>query len=257
MVLIKGVILAGGTGSRLKPMTLVTNKHLLPVYDKPMIFYPLEKLKNAGITEIMIITGKEHAGAFLELLGSGKDYGVKLTYRLQDVAGGIAEALNLTKEFVDGDKVAVILGDNIFEDDIKKYVEQFDKGNDECYLFLKQVSDAQRFGVAEVDKNKKIVSIEEKPKAPKSDLAVTGLYMYSHHVFECIKTLRPSSRGELEITDVNNWFCLIRHGNKEAAGCASTPAVIHGQGNTMNTFSEYHRRIGSIYCSEIACPCVR
>lgn len=206
--------MAGGTGSRLRPMTLVTNKHLLPVYDKPMIFYPLEKLKNAGITDIMIITGKEHAGAFLELLGSGKDYGVKLTYRLQDEAGGIAEALNLAKEFVDNHKVAVILGDNIYEDDIKSCAEQFEKGDDECVLFLKPVKDAQRFGVAEVDKNKRIISIEEKPRQPKSDLAVTGLYMYSPNVFECIKTLRPSARGELEITDVNNWY--VKRGKTKA-----------------------------------------
>jgi len=195
-------------------MTSVTNKHLLPVYDKPMIFYPLQTLKDAGITEIMIITGKEHAGAFLELLGSGKDFGVKLTYRLQDEAGGIAEALNLTKDFVDNHKVAVILGDNIFEDNIKKYAEQFEKGSDECTLFLKSVPDPQRFGVAEVDKNKKIISIEEKPKNPKSNFVTTGLYMYSPNVFECITTLKPSTRGELEITDVNNWF--VKRGKTKA-----------------------------------------
>jgi len=206
VVNIKGVILAGGTGSRLQPMTLVTNKHLLPVYDKPMVYYPLYTLINAGIKEIMVITGKEHAGAVMELLGSGKDFGVKFTYRLQDEAGGIAQALGLCEQFVDGNNVVVILGDNIFEDNVKEYVEKFEKGKDECMLFLKEVPDAQRFGVAEIDKSHNILSIEEKPKAPKSNLAVTGLYMYGPSVFEHIKNLKPSTRKELEITDVNNWY---------------------------------------------------
>jgi glucose-1-phosphate thymidylyltransferase len=206
VIKIKGVILAGGTGSRLKPMTLVTNKHLLPVYNKPMIYYPLYTFINAGIKDIMVIAGKEHAGAVMELLGSGKEYGVKFTYRLQDEASGIAQALGLCEQFVAGDKVAVILGDNIFEDDIKTFVEKFEKGNDECMLFLKEVPDAQRFGVAEIDKGKNIIGIVEKPKIPKSNLAVTGLYMYDRNVFNCVKTLKPSARNEIEITDVNNWY---------------------------------------------------
>lgn len=214
MVNIKGIILAGGTGTRLQPMTLVTNKHLLPVYNKPMIYYPLYTFINAGIKEIMIITGKEHAGAVMELLGSGKDFGVKFTYRLQDEAGGIAQALGLCEQFVDGDKVAVILGDNVFEDNIKEFAENFKKNNDECMLFLKEVPDAHRFGVAEIDKNHNIISIEEKPKAPKSNLAVTGLYMYDSKVFEQIRTLKPSARNELEITDINNWY--VKRGKTKA-----------------------------------------
>jgi glucose-1-phosphate thymidylyltransferase len=206
VIKIKGVILAGGTGTRLQPMTLVTNKHLLPVYNKPMVYYPIYTLINAGIKEIMVITGKEHAGAVMELLGSGKDFGVSFTYRLQDEAGGIAQALGLCENFADGDKVVVILGDNIFEDNIKEFAKKFENGNDECMLFLKEVPDAQRFGVAEIDKNNNILNIEEKPKAPKSNLAVTGLYMYDSNIFKQIRTLKPSARNELEITDVNNWY---------------------------------------------------
>lgn len=214
MITIKGVILAGGTGTRLQPMTLVTNKHLLPVYNKPMIYYPLYTLINAGIKDIMIITGKEHAGAVMELLGSGKDFGVSFTYRLQDEAGGIAQALGLCRDFVDGEKVAVILGDNIFENDIKEFTSKFEKSSDECMLFLKEVPDAHRFGVAELDKQHNVVSIEEKPKAPKSNFAVTGLYMYSSNVFDSIKVIKPSQRGELEITDVNNWY--VKRGKTKA-----------------------------------------
>jgi dTDP-glucose pyrophosphorylase len=198
----KGVILAGGTGSRLYPLTKVTNKHLLPVYDKPMIFYPIQTLINAGIKEIIIVSGRGHAGHFLELLGSGADHGVHFTYEIQEQAGGIAQALSLAEDFVDGDSVTVILGDNIFQDDIKEDVANF---NDGARIFLKEVSDAHRFGVAEL-KGDKVIGIEEKPKEPKSNFAVTGLYIYDSKVFSAIKTLKPSGRGELEITDVNNYY---------------------------------------------------
>lgn len=198
----KGVILAGGTGSRLYPLTKVTNKHLLPVYDKPMIYYPMETLINAGIKDIMIVSGRGHAGHFLELLGSGVDFGVHFTYEIQEKAGGIAQALSLAEDFVDGDSVTVILGDNIFQDNVKEDVATFNGG---AKIFLKEVPDAHRFGVAEL-KGKKVIGIEEKPKEPKSNFAVTGLYIYDYEVFDAIKTLKPSGRGELEITDVNNYY---------------------------------------------------
>jgi glucose-1-phosphate thymidylyltransferase len=198
----KGIILAGGTGSRLYPLTKVTNKHLLPVYDKPMVYYPLSTLINAGITEIMIVSGRGHAGHFLELLGSGSEFGVSLTYEIQEKAGGIAEALGLARSWADEEKVAVILGDNIFEDDIRKDVETFSSG---ARIFLKEVPDAQRFGVAEL-KGDRVISIEEKPSRPKSSFAVTGLYLYDQDVFSIIRDLKPSGRGELEITDVNNAY---------------------------------------------------
>jgi glucose-1-phosphate thymidylyltransferase len=198
----KGIILAGGTGSRLYPLTKVTNKHLLPVYDKPMVYYPLFTLVNAGITEIMIVSGRGHAGHFLELLGSGLEFGVSLTYEIQERAGGIAEALGLAENWADNDNVAVILGDNIFQDNIKGDVESFRQG---AKIFLKEVQDAHRFGVAELAGDR-VVSIEEKPRAPKSPFAVTGLYLYNSDVFTIIKTLKPSGRGELEITDVNNSY---------------------------------------------------
>ena len=200
----KGVILAGGTGSRLKPLTKITNKHLLPVYNKPMIYFPLETLLDAGIKDILIVSGKEHAGDFLKLLGSGKDFNAKFTYEIQDEAGGIAQALSLAEDFADGEKVVVVLGDNIIEDSIKNAVKEFEK-SDSAFIFLKKVPDAERFGVAEL-KGKKVVSIEEKPIKPKSNFAVTGIYMYPPEVFKVIKTLKPSNRGELEITDVNNFF---------------------------------------------------
>ncbi len=198
----KGIILAGGTGSRMYPLTKVTNKHLLPVYDKPMICYPLEKLVDAGIKEIMIVSGRGHAGHFLELLGSGAEYGVHITYEIQEEAGGIAQALGLAEKWAGSDSITVILGDNIFQDSIKQDVSEFTGG---AKIFLKPVPDPHRFGVAEVGPDR-VISIEEKPKEPKSDLAVTGLYMYDNKVFDIIKTLKPSGRGELEITDVNNEY---------------------------------------------------
>jgi len=205
----KGIILAGGTGSRLYPLTKVTNKHLLPVYDKPMIFYPIQTLIDAGIKEIMIVSGRGHAGHFLELLGSGADLGVKFTYEIQEEAGGIAQALSLAESFADEDDVAVILGDNIFQDNIKKDVSSFTDG---AKIFLKEVLDAHRFGVAELNGDR-VVGIQEKPREPKSNFAVTGLYIYSNNVFKVVKNLKPSARGELEITDVNNYF--VNNGTME------------------------------------------
>lgn len=201
----KGIILAGGLGTRLNPITKVTNKHLLPVYDKPMIYYPLQTLIKAGIKDILIVSGPEHSGHFLRLLGSGKDFGVKFTYEIQEEPNGIARAVSLAEDFVDGEPFVAILGDNIFEDNISEYVENFGKMNDGAVVFLKDVPDANRFGVAEVNGDK-ITSIEEKPKNPKSNYATVGLYMYDSDVFDIIRTLKPSARGQYEITDVNNAY---------------------------------------------------
>ena len=200
----KGIILAGGTATRLAPLTKVTNKHLLPIYDKPMIYYPLEAMRKAGIENILIVSGKGHSGHFLNLLGSGKEFGVRFSYEVQEEAGGIAQALGLAEDFADGKNVAVILGDNIFQDNLASAVKSFD-GQKGAKIFLKQVHDPHRFGVAEM-RNGKILSIKEKPKNPKSDFAVTGIYMYDARVFNAIKMLKPSGRGELEITDVNNFY---------------------------------------------------
>ncbi|WP_135611773.1 sugar phosphate nucleotidyltransferase [Methanococcoides sp. AM1] len=226
----KGIILAGGTGTRLYPLTKVTNKHLLPVYDKPMIYYPLQTLLDAGIDDIMIVSGRGHAGHFLELLGSGSDFGARFTYEIQDQAGGIAQALNLAKDFADDDDITVILGDNIFQDSIRNAVQSFKAG---AQIFLKQVPDAARFGVAEVDESSgQVLSIEEKPEVPKSDYAVTGLYVYDSSVFEIIRTLKPSGRGELEITDVNNEY--IRQDSMKYS-------VIDGQWSDAGTFDSLIR----------------
>lgn len=201
----KGIILAGGTGSRLDPLTRVTNKHLLPVYDKPMIYYPINTLVKAGITEIMIVSGKGHAGQFLELLQSGKQFGAKFSYAVQEEAGGIAQALALCEDFSDKGKVVVMLGDNILEDDVSQAVKDFKNQKNGAKIFLKEVDNPKSFGVAEID-GEKIKSIEEKPESPKSNLAVIGVYMYDEQVWDAIKTLKPSQRGELEITDVNNFY---------------------------------------------------
>ncbi|MFL1676651.1 sugar phosphate nucleotidyltransferase [Paenibacillus dendritiformis] len=201
----KGIILAGGTGSRLYPLTKVTNKHLLPVGKYPMIFHAVYKLKQADITDILIVTGKDHMGDVVNLLGSGHEMGVTFTYKVQDEAGGIAQALDLAEHFVGDDQMVVILGDNVFKDDISPFVDNFRKQVTGAKLLLQKVSDPHRFGVAELQGDR-IVSIEEKPKEPKSDLAVTGIYMFDHKVFDIVKTLKPSSRGELEITDVNNAY---------------------------------------------------
>ncbi len=201
----KGIILAGGTGSRLHPLTKVTNKHLLPVYNKPMIYYPLFTMKEAGIDSILIVSGKGHAGDFLELLGSGAELGMRLSYEVQEEAGGIAQALSLAEEFANNEKVVVILGDNIFEDDLSAAVRDFKLQPRGAKVFLKKVKTPESYGVAEV-LNGKVLNIEEKPVSPKSDLAVTGCYMYDPQVFDIIKGLSPSDRNELEITDVNNFY---------------------------------------------------
>lgn len=201
----KGIILAGGTGSRLFPLTKVTNKHLLPVGKYPMVEHVIAKMKQANINEIMVITGKEHMGAVVNLLGSGYEYGVNFTYRIQDRPGGIAQALGLCEEFVGKDKCVVILGDNIFFDNIKPFVDNFENQEKGAKILIQEVNDPQRYGVAEL-KGDKIIGIEEKPKNPKSNYCVTGIYMYDNRVFDIVKTLKPSNRGELEITDVNNWY---------------------------------------------------
>ena len=203
----KGVILAGGTGSRMRPVTRVTNKHLLPVYNKPMIYYPLETMVACGFRDVLIVSGREHAGHFLNLLGSGTDFGLRLSYEVQEEAGGIAEALSLAENFADGGPVAVHLGDNIFEraDQLVAGAKRFAKNPGGAVIFLKEVSDPERFGVAEI-RGDRVVKIEEKPKKPKSNLIVTGFYLYDKNVFDLIRGQKPSARGELEITDVNNAY---------------------------------------------------
>jgi len=203
---VKGIILAGGLGTRLAPLTSVTNKHLLPVWNKPMIYYPIQTLVDAGIKEIMLVTGGNNAGDFLRLLGSGKEFGLKhIEYTYQKGQGGIADALRLAEDFADGDRVVVVLGDNIIEKPIRKSIEKFKKQKKGARILIKKVPDPQRFGVVEF-KNGKILRIDEKPKRPKTDYAVTGVYMYDSEVFKIIKGLKPSKRGELEITDVNNRY---------------------------------------------------
>jgi glucose-1-phosphate thymidylyltransferase len=199
---LKGIVLAGGTGSRLMPLTKVTNKHLLPVGQKPMIFYPIEKLTAIGVEEILIVTGVEHMGDVVSLLGSGNNFDCRFTYKVQDEAGGIAQALALAENFAKDQPMAVILGDNIFRASLKSYVERFIAQQAGARILLKQVPYPQRFGVAELSGDR-IVGIEEKPEQPKSDYAVTGIYFYDAAVFDIIRTLRPSDRGELEITHVN------------------------------------------------------
>jgi glucose-1-phosphate thymidylyltransferase len=200
------VILAGGLGSRLRPLTKVTNKHLLPVYDKPMIYYPLETLCAAGIVDIMIVTGGNSAGEFLRLLGNGSDFGLRdIYYTYQEGEGGIADALRLCEHFAEGGPIVVVLGDNIVEENIAPYVERFRRQGSGARILLKQVDDAARFGVAALGGDR-IIEIEEKPAHPKSSYAVTGVYMYDARVFDYIRTLSPSRRGELEITDVNNRY---------------------------------------------------
>ena len=202
----KGVVLAGGLGSRLYPLTKVTNKHLLPVYNEPMIYYPIRILVNAGINEILIVTGGNNAGDFLKLLENGKDFGLKhINYTYQQGEGGIAAALSLAEFFADKDKIAVVLGDNIIEGNIKAAVEKFRDQKDGARILLKEVHDPQRFGVP-VFEGKKIIRVEEKPANPASNFAVIGIYMYDYRVFEFIRSLKPSQRGELEITDVNNFY---------------------------------------------------
>jgi glucose-1-phosphate thymidylyltransferase len=223
----KGIILAGGLGTRLYPLTHVTNKHLLPVFDKPMIFYPIETLVKAGINEIMIVVGGPHAGHFLSVLKNGKDLGVKhLEFAFQEGEGGIAAALSLAQDFVGDDNMAVILGDNTTDADISKSVNEFSEG---AMIFLKEVPDPGRYGIPSFDPNDpmKIIGITEKPQNPENNMAVAGLYIYDNKVFDYIKTLEPSGRGELEITDVNN--CYIKEGKLHAAN-------LHGYWRDAGTF---------------------
>lgn len=224
----KGIILAGGNGRRLNPITDVTNKHLLPVYDKPMICLPLNTLLQTGIKDILIVTGKEYAGGFLKILGSGRKFGCRFTFEVQEEAGGIAHALALAEEFVDGSDCAVILGDNIYEDNFAAEINHFHSGS---HVFLKEIPDANRFGVAEI-KGNKIISIEEKPENPKSNLAVTGFYIYDGEVFKIIKTLKPSGRGELEITDVNNFY--VKKGKMSYS-------ILNGNWTDAGTFESLYR----------------
>ncbi|VAW35320.1 Glucose-1-phosphate thymidylyltransferase [hydrothermal vent metagenome] len=202
----KGIILAGGLGTRLLPLTKVTNKHLLPVFRKPMIYYPIQCLLNAGITDILIVTGGNSAGDFLKLLGNGKEFGLKhFNYAYQEGEGGIAEALDLAEHFAEGDKICVVLGDNLIEKNIRAAAADFESMESGAMVMLKEVADPERFGVPVLDGDK-ILRIEEKPEKPASNYAVTGIYMYDNNVFDIIKTLEPSKRGELEITDVNNAY---------------------------------------------------
>jgi len=207
----KGIVLAGGTGSRLFPLTKITNKHLLPIYDRPMIYFPIQTLVDAGIRDILIVTGGRNSGDFLRLLANGKQFGLNhINYTYQEGEGGIADALGLAEHFADGQKICVVLGDNIIEGNIKAAAERFRAQDSGAHILLKEVPDAERFGVAEVSGDH-IAGIEEKPPRPKSNLAVTGIYMYDATVFDKIRTLVPSRRGELEITDVNNAY--IREGS--------------------------------------------
>jgi glucose-1-phosphate thymidylyltransferase len=228
----KGVVLAGGTGSRLFPLTKITNKHLLPIYDKPMIYYPIQMLVDAGIRDILIVTGGNNAGDFLRLLANGKQFGLThIDYTYQEGEGGIADALNLAHHFADGHKICVVLGDNIIEGSIRGAVDEFRRQERGAKILLKEVPDAERFGVAEIVGDR-IVDIEEKPRAPKSHYAVTGIYMYDSSVFDKIHTLVPSERGELEITDVNNAY--IREG-------AMTFAYLDGWWTDAGTFESLLR----------------
>jgi glucose-1-phosphate thymidylyltransferase len=229
---VKGVILAGGLGSRLLPLTRVTNKHLLPVYDKPMIFYPLQALVNAGIEEILVVTGGNHAGEFLRLLRDGREFGLKgLNYGYQEGEGGIAAALALAEHFADGGKICVILGDNVIERNIQRAADAFRRQDSGAKLLLKKVPDPERFGVPEL-RGGKVVRIFEKPKKPPSRYAVTGIYFYDGTVFDRIRRIHPSKRGELEITDVNNLY--ITSGDM-------TYEILRGWWTDAGTFESLHR----------------
>ncbi len=228
---IKGIILAGGTGSRLFPLTKVTNKHLLPVGRMPMIYHPIKKMTEAGIEEILIVTGVEHMGDIVTLLGSGKEFKCRFTYKVQDEAGGIAQALYLAKEFAASGKVIVILGDNIFGDKLTPFIDNFIAQDKGAKILIKEVSDPHRFGVANI-KNNQVLSIEEKPKKPKSNYAVTGIYFYDAEVFNIIQGLKPSQRGELEISDVNNAYL-----KRKSLSCE----ILSGWWSDAGTFSSLER----------------
>lgn len=227
----KGIILAGGSGTRLRPLTQVTSKQLLPIYNKPMIYYPLETLLKAGIKDILIIVAPDHAGDFLKLLGSGKEFGCKFTYEIQDKPEGLAQAFLIGENFIGNDSVTLILGDNLYEDDFSEPIQSFQKGG---RVFIKEVEDPERFGVAEFDEDRKVISIEEKPKEPKSNYAVTGMYIYDNTVVEKSKSLQPSARGELEITDLNNVY--LKEGSLDVA-------FVEGKWLDTGTFESLHEAI--------------
>lgn len=235
----KGIILAGGGGTRLKPLTLVTSKQLLPIYNKPMIFYPLETLRKAGIEDILIIVAPDHAGDFLKLLGSGKDYGCRFTYEIQDKPEGIAQAIIIGENFIGEDNTTLILGDNLFEDDFSEAIKTFEKGG---RVFAKKVTDPERFGVVEFDEKMKAISIEEKPEVPKSNYCVTGLYIYDNTAVKKALSLKPSARGELEITGLNNLY--LEEGQLDVA-------LVDGQWFDTGTFESMHSAIEFIRKKEI------
>ncbi len=236
----KGIVLAGGTGSRLFPLTKITNKHLLPIFDKPMIYYPIQTLVEAGIRDLLIVTGGRNSGDFLRLLANGKEFGLKhINYTYQEGEGGIADALALAEHFSEGSKVCVVLGDNIIEGSIASAVRQFEQQERGAKILLKQVHDAERFGVAEISGDR-IIGIEEKPQRPKSNFAVTGIYMYDGTVFDKTRTLKPSSRGELEITDVNNAY--IQEGTM-------TFDYLDGWWTDAGTFESLHRAANLVHAT--------
>lgn len=220
----KGIVLAGGSGTRLRPLTKVTSKQLLPVYNKPMVLYPIETLVKAGIKEILVIIAPNNAGDFLKLLGDGEDYGCKISYVIQEKPEGLAQAFTIGKNFIDDDDVTLILGDNLYEDDFSEDIKNFKTG---AKVFAIHTKDPERFGVVEFDKNMKALSIEEKPKRPKSNYAVTGLYVYDNSVIKKAENLKPSARGELEITDINNLY--LKEGTLEVA-------FVHGKWFDCGTF---------------------
>jgi glucose-1-phosphate thymidylyltransferase len=237
----KGIVLAGGLGTRLHPLTKITNKHLLPIYDKPMIYYSIRTLVNAGIREIMVVTGGNNAGDFLKLLGNGSEFGLKhLNFTYQAREGGIAEAVGLCEYFAEGKKIAIILGDNIIEKNIKTAVSRFKKQKQGAMIFLKKVKNPGEYGVAEI-KGRRVIKIVEKPKKPISDLAVIGVYMYDNRVFDIIKTLKPSKRGELEITDVNNAYIKDELMSYEMlkGGWADAGESIDSYNDTINFVRRY------------------
>lgn len=208
----KGVILAGGLATRLRPLTWVTNKHLLPIYNKPMIYYPLSAMQKAGVKDVLIISGPNHAGAFLTLLKGGEDFGLKLAYEIQEEPGGIPQAISMAKSFSNGENLLVILGDNVFNFNLAETANKFDEKKNGAMVFgVRMPTDSKQYGVIEIDKDSRVISIEEKPDHPKSDIAQTGIYMYDGRVFDFINTLKPSARGELEVTDLNN--CYLKEGS--------------------------------------------
>jgi glucose-1-phosphate thymidylyltransferase len=227
----KGIILAGGKGTRLEPLTKVTSKQLLPIYDRPMIYYPLQTLLQAGIKDILIIVAPDHAGDFLKLLGSGKEFDCDFTYEIQDEPEGLAQAFIIGENFIGNDNATLILGDNLFEDDFTEAIQTFKSGG---RVFAKKVPDSQRFGVVEFDQDKRVLSIEEKPSEPKSEYAITGLYIYDNSVLERVKTLKPSDRGELEITDLNNLY--LKDNQLDVA-------FVKGEWFDTGTFESMHQAI--------------